>query len=221
MENMIEEMNKIKWYHRIFINGVMTPGANYELQNSLDILPLPEDLTGKSVLDIGCWDGYYSFECEKRNAKRVVANDKFMWEKESSFWSKDQGFDFAHKHLNSKVEKVISSVEDLEQKNLGTFDYVLMLCVVCLSKNPVQYIEIARNLCSGTLILELHVDMLDIPYPAAKYYTGNHGDNEINDYWGMNPLAVQSIMEDLGFTNISHKIIDPGNRAIFSGDIIR
>jgi tRNA (mo5U34)-methyltransferase len=221
MENMIEEMNKIKWYHRIFINGVMTPGANYELQNSLNILPLPEDLTGKSVLDIGCWDGYYSFECEKRNAKRVVANDKFMWEKESSFWSKDQGFDFAHKHLNSKVEKVISSVEDLEQKNLGTFDYVLMLCVVCLSKNPVQYIEIAKNLCSGTLILELHVDMLDIPYPAAKYYTGNHGNDEINDYWGMNPLAVQSIMEDLGFTNISYKIIEPGNRAIFSGDILK
>ena len=63
MENMIEEMNKIKWYHRISINGVMTPGANYELQNSLDILPLPQDLAGKSVLDIGCWDGYYSFEC--------------------------------------------------------------------------------------------------------------------------------------------------------------
>ena len=221
MENMIEEMNKIKWYHRIPINEVTTPGANYELQNSLDILPLPEDLTGKSVLDIGCWDGYYSFECEKRNARRVVANDKYMWEKESSFWSKDKGFDFAHKHLNSKVEKVVSSVEDLESKNLGKFDYVLMLCVVCLSKNPVQYIEIARNLCSGTLILELHVDMLDIPYPSAKYYTGNHKNDEINDYWGMNPLAVQSIMEDLGFTNINHKIIEPGNRAIFSGDILK
>ena len=221
MENMIEEMNKIKWYHRISINGVMTPGANYELQNSLNILPLPQDLAGKSVLDIGCWDGYYSFECEKRNASRVVANDKYMWEKESSFWSKDTGFDFAHKHLNSKVEKVVSSVEDLESKNLGKFDYVLMLCVVCLSKNPVQYIEIARNLCSGTVILELHVDMLDTPYPAAKYYTGNHGNDEVNDYWGMNPLAVRSIMEDLGFTNISHKIIEPGNRAIFSGDILK
>ena len=34
---------------------------------------LPADLTGKRVLDIGAWNGGYSFECERRGAAEVVA----------------------------------------------------------------------------------------------------------------------------------------------------
>ena len=63
------------WYHRIELtDGVVTPGwapidaASYRI---------PDDLSGKRVLDIGAWDGYWSFEALKRGAVQVVAIDDF------------------------------------------------------------------------------------------------------------------------------------------------
>src|SRR5215469_11279321 len=36
-------------------------------------------VAGKSVLDIGAWDGWFSFEAERRGAARVLATDHFCW----------------------------------------------------------------------------------------------------------------------------------------------
>ena len=33
------------------------------------------DFTDRSVLDIGCWDGYWSFYSERRGARKVLASD--------------------------------------------------------------------------------------------------------------------------------------------------
>src|SRR6266436_2822961 len=46
----------------------------------LRLLQIPQDLTGKTVLDIGAWDGYFSFEFERRGAKRVLAIDSYSWD---------------------------------------------------------------------------------------------------------------------------------------------
>ena len=35
----------------------------------------PEDMSGKSVLDIGCKYGYFSFEAERRGATRVFGGE--------------------------------------------------------------------------------------------------------------------------------------------------
>ena len=42
-------------------------------------LDLPLSLAGESVLDIGAWDGFFSFEAERRGASRVVAADYYSW----------------------------------------------------------------------------------------------------------------------------------------------
>src|SRR5215207_8846717 len=36
---------------------------------------VPDDLTGQSVLDIGCNGGFYSFEMKRRGARRVLGVD--------------------------------------------------------------------------------------------------------------------------------------------------
>ena len=41
----------------------------------LRLLKIPDDLTGWTVLDIGAWHGFFSFECERRGADRVLAVD--------------------------------------------------------------------------------------------------------------------------------------------------
>ena len=40
---------------------------------------MTQDLSGITVLDIGAWDGFFSFEAERRGAKRVLATDLPAW----------------------------------------------------------------------------------------------------------------------------------------------
>ena len=63
------------WYHRIELpGGVTTPGW---APISAEAYRIPDDLSGKRVLDIGAWDGYWSFEAIKRGAAQVIAIDDF------------------------------------------------------------------------------------------------------------------------------------------------
>ena len=73
------------WFHSIDLgHGVVTKGQKTAptLAKELDALRLPS-LSGKSVLDIGAFDGFYSFEAERRGAARVVSLDLQMWELET------------------------------------------------------------------------------------------------------------------------------------------
>jgi tRNA (mo5U34)-methyltransferase len=211
----IEEMNAIGWWHRIPIGDVTTPGHNEESQSTLDAMNLG-DLTGKTVLDIGCWDGFYSFACEKKNAKRVVASDRFVWDLPDFT---DAGFNFAHKHLNSKVEKLHASVEELPEKNLGKFDIVLMLGVLYHAKSPIQYIEIAKELSKGIVIFETAVDLMDIPVPVARYYVHDELNHDPTNFWGFNELAMLGMMRDAGYKNIKSVRLGNQNRMLFIGEV--
>jgi len=69
------------WWHSIDLgHGVTTPGrkSTEQLRAELAALDLPS-LSGKTVLDVGAWDGYFAFEAERRGAARVVALDHFVW----------------------------------------------------------------------------------------------------------------------------------------------
>jgi len=212
---MQEEMNAIGWWHRIPIGDVTTPGHNEESQSTLDAMNLG-DLTGKTVLDIGCWDGFYSFACEKKNAKRVVASDRFVWDSPDFT---DAGFNFAHKHLNSKVEKLHASVEELPEKNLGKFDIVLMLGVLYHAKSPIQYIEIAKKLSKGIVIFETAVDLMDIPVPVARYYVHDELNHDPTNFWGFNELAMLGMMRDAGYKDIKSVRLGNQNRMLFIGEV--
>jgi tRNA (mo5U34)-methyltransferase len=57
------------WYHRIELpGGVTTPGW---APLSADAYRLPSDLAGKRVLDIGAWDGFWSFEATSATARSL------------------------------------------------------------------------------------------------------------------------------------------------------
>jgi len=210
-----EDMNAINWWHCIDINGTITPGLNKESQDTFDHLGLPTDMTGLTVLDIGAYDGFYSFACEKRNAKRVVASDKFIWDWDTG----DAGFEYARKHLNSKVEKLVASVEDLDPNKIGKFDIVLMLGVIYHAKNPMQYLEIAKSLCNGTVYVETHIDMLEHTLPSARYYVGDELNKDNTNYWGFNPPAIYGMMQDIGYKDITDTQLRTGNRWIFRGGV--
>jgi tRNA (mo5U34)-methyltransferase len=216
LEKDKEQMDSIYWWHRIPIRDEVTPGQNHDSNITLELMNLPKDLTGKSVIDIGCWDGFYSFECEKRGAEKIVATDRFVWDEPTIT---DAGFDFAHKHLNSKVQKIHSYVEDLPAKKLGKFDIVLMLGVLYHAKNPIQYIEIAKELSKGIVVFETVVDLLNINVPAVRYYVNDELNHDPTNFWGFNELAMKGMMKDAGFKNVQAiKLPNPG-RMIFIGEV--
>ena len=63
------EVDSFAWYHTIDLgHGVVTKGQSVMAEMLTDV-QLP-DFRGRSVLDIGAWDGYYSFLAERRGASR-------------------------------------------------------------------------------------------------------------------------------------------------------
>src|SRR2546430_474757 len=131
------------WFHSIDVGGgVVTPGhkSNETLDGELGLLGLP-DLHDLSVLDVGAWDGYFSFACERLGARRVVALDHYAWsvdfpalhrynqecrqagrapdphETVPGVWRPDtlprqQGFDTARRLLGSRVECTVAPPPD-------------------------------------------------------------------------------------------------------------
>src|SRR4026209_289227 len=71
--------NALRWYHTIDLGQGVVTRAAATTPERLPRVQLPEDLSGRSVLDIGAWDGFFSFEAERRGAARVVATDYYAW----------------------------------------------------------------------------------------------------------------------------------------------
>jgi tRNA (mo5U34)-methyltransferase len=78
---MATDQNGCWWWHSIALaDGVVTPGekSTTVLEQEWRDMALPS-LHGKTVLDIGAWDGWFSFAAERAGASRVVALDWFVW----------------------------------------------------------------------------------------------------------------------------------------------
>jgi tRNA (mo5U34)-methyltransferase len=186
-----------EWFHRIDLgNGLVTPGID-DSPRKLAGIGMPADLTGKTVLDIGSYDGFFAFEAERRGAARVLATDKVCWNL-YGMATKD-GFDLAKTALHSKVEEMQIGVEDIMPDRVGTFDVVLMLGVLYHSEDPFRYIRIASAVCRELLILETHVDAEDYPRPAMVFYPGATLNGDTSNWWGPNRACVEAMLLEAGF----------------------
>jgi len=77
------------WFHSIDVgHGMVTPGQKPApvLAAEWEQMHLPP-LQGKSVLDIGAWDGYFSFRAEREGAAEVVALDHYAWSLDIRLWN--------------------------------------------------------------------------------------------------------------------------------------
>jgi tRNA (mo5U34)-methyltransferase len=187
------------WFHRIDLGrGVVTPGMDNS-PAKLPALAFPKDLTGKSVIDIGAWDGFFSFEAERRGGD-VLATDHYCWTRDGIF--DKGGFNIAKAALNSNVKERTLRVEELPAANLGTFDLVLFLGVLYHAPDPLGYLKIVRSLTKGMAIIETHVDLMDIDRPAMAYYPAASLNGDATNFFGPNALAVHGLCEDAGFSRV-------------------
>jgi len=139
------------WWHSIELgDGVVTPGQVplHSLKKMLADLRFPESFAGLSVLDIGAWDGFFSFEAEKRGAARVVAYDLHPPD--------HHGFATAKRLLESNVEYVQGSVHDLSPEVLGTFDVVFFLGVFSHLRYPLLALDRIWDVTNRYALIETH-----------------------------------------------------------------
>ncbi|MDD5439346.1 MAG: DUF1698 domain-containing protein [Candidatus Omnitrophica bacterium] len=191
------EVAKIRWWHTIDLgNGIITPGEDATAVK-LKTIKMPEDLKGMSVLDIGAWDGFFSFEAERRGAARVLAVDSFCWSDKG--WGRKAGFDLAKKALNSNVEDMFLEVLDITPAKTGMFDLVLFLGVLYHMRHPMLALEKAFSVTKKQLILETHVDMCAVPEPVMRFYACGELNNDVTSWWGPNPQAVLAMLGSVGF----------------------
>jgi len=195
------EVGRRTWFHTIDLgNGVRTPGQK-DTPSEVRNFQIPADLTGKTVLDIGAYDGFYSFEAERRGAARVVAADEWAWTWPGS--DARRNFDLAHEVLHSTVEPVVVRVEELSPERVGgQFDVVLFLGVLYHAPDPIGYLRNVRGVTGGLAIIETVVDLLDVPVPASAYYPGNSFNNDGSNHFGPNQLAVEGMLESAGFGSV-------------------
>lgn len=131
-------------YHKYEIEpGFHTPGTfqNVEPAVCLDQIGIPRDLSGLRALDIGAWDGAFTFELAKRGAD-VTAMD--IQDPDVTVFNAVQAI------LKTQVKYFRGSVYDLSKEIHGEFDIVLFAGVYYHLKNPVLAFQRIREVLRDT-----------------------------------------------------------------------
>jgi tRNA (mo5U34)-methyltransferase len=151
-----KRVDAVRWFHEFdFGNGIVaqSTGPDLEMHRNLWAFMRREldaiDFSGKTVLDIGCWDGYWSFYAERRGAAQVLAADD-----RSQNWGSSGGVELAKELLNSSIEidlnRSVYRLEELGRK----FDILLCLGVYYHLIDPFFAFAQIRHCChEETLVL--------------------------------------------------------------------
>jgi len=201
-------MNEIAWEYEFKLeSGITTPGRK-KLGSKFKKIQtlLPNDLTGKSVIDIGAWDGVFSFEAEKRGANVTAIDKQPMTE----------GFKFLHRILNSNVRYKQQAIEDFCIHAQPAFDIVLCLGVLYHVENPIIVLRKVYNLVNdnGFALIEttqINNDNLGLNQSKRPFYTfrtklhPHNGKKET--HWDTNFAGLKILLKFVGFKNIelSHR----------------
>lgn len=216
-----------RWWHEIELApGIVTPGddSNRSKLPLLDSLGLPADLSGRRVLDIGCSDGYFSFEMERRGAT-VMAID-FVPEHYT-------GFATARKVLGSSVEYRMDNAYNLTPESYGQFDVVLFLGVIYHLRNPLAALDAIRSvvrlggqLFVGTMMIDEYfllpdgtVTSLEAVNPLLKTvplwqaYPGDSLNGDYTNCFAPNRRALEVALEEAQFRVESMHVAGMGGYA--------
>lgn len=223
----------VDWYQswEVF-KGVSTPG-----RRSVSMIcaktQIPSDLTGKRILDIGAWNGCFSFECERRGASEVIA---YGLENPDV-----TGFNRLKELIGSKVKYVQGSVYTLNPAELGEFDLILFFGVFYHLRYPLLALDRIRSVSRGDVLVETHTvtsrHLLRSPLwilsllinlsvlfrwtPVWRQYKEFELHSEDRSNWfGPNIAAVVESLETAGFAAQHLASWEFGARSAFRGTAI-
>jgi tRNA (mo5U34)-methyltransferase len=219
------------WFHNLRLGRVQTapdhplgdfPSNFWEFFKHA----IPNDLSGASVLDIGCNGGFYSFEMKRRGAARVLGVDH-----DPVYLAQAR---FAREQFGLEVEFVQADVYDIDK--LGeSFDYVLFMGVLYHLRHPLYALEKVAALVKHRLLFqsmergswdtgEFAPDypiterdvFFDDRFPRMYFIEGAYAGDKTN-WWIPNPACTQAMLRSVGLTIVDHPchevyVCEPGLR---------
>jgi tRNA (mo5U34)-methyltransferase len=196
-QQQVEQLSRHSSYHSLELaDGTVIPGliGIDALKARIRSFPIPEDLRGKRVLDVGAASGWNSFEMERRGAE-VVAVDCVEFEE----------FHMARALLGSKVDYRIMDVDELTPESIGHFDYVLFFGVLYHLRHPLLGLERICSLTTEAAFVESFVTDAG-PDPAApctlEFYETNELGGQIDNWCGPNTNCLLALCRAAGFARV-------------------
>ena len=208
------------WYHKIELpHGVTTERCNHPGWAPINAKAyrIPERMDGERVLDVGSWDGYWTWEAAKRGAVYTIAIDDFSDElgpkqiKRTDEWKtwllcqKALGFERSTQCLSM-------SVYDIGKLQIEPFDHIFLFGTLYHLKHPTWALEQLRKVCRGAIYIESAIlDNIESPYTKqgmpggachCEFYPGKeYGNNETN--WNVPTLScIKAWLEGTGWTDV-------------------
>src|SRR5581483_12020439 len=159
--------------------------------------------------DIGGWDGWFSFEAERRGAA-VTAID----------YIEQPHFLELHKKLASKIDYRNLEVYELPDAGLGKFDIVFMLGVLYHLKHPLLALEIVCTMATDVAIVESFVTDVatwqehanDIP--TMEFYEGYELANQFDNWVGPSVSCLLAMCRAAGFVRVELLTVEPYNAVV-------
>lgn len=208
-----------EWFHNLDLNGVPT-APNHFLGNYPQLKwerfahALPQDLSGKTVLDLGCNAGFYSLEMKRRGASRVVGVDS-----DERYLAQAR---LASETLGLPIELRQGSVYDVAK--LGErFDVVLFMGVLYHLRHPLLALDLLHeHVVSDLLVFQSMQRGSDQSMSVAKdypfseeavfederfprlYFIEHSYSGDWTNWWIPNRSAVEAMLRSSGFEILAH-----------------
>ncbi len=189
------------WWHSFELpDGTLIPGVCdlAGLKNRIAQFPIPQDLRGKRVLDIGAWDGWFSFEMERRGAE-VLAIDN---------WDNPR-FHEARTLMNSRVEYRQMDMYELTPGRVGRFDIVLFMGVLYHLKHPLLALErvcaLATEMAAvdSFILREQHRPGEQVEQrPVMEFYETNEFGGQTDNWVAPSLACLQAFCRTAGFARV-------------------
>ncbi|WP_264046516.1 TIGR04290 family methyltransferase [Methylobacterium flocculans] len=207
------------WFHNMNLDGVWTAPDHF-LGNYPAVKwrgfsdALPADLTGRSVLDIGCNAGFYAIEMKRRGAARVLGLDS-----DARYLAQAR---FAARMTGQDIEFAQGSVYDVGA--LGErFDIVLFMGVLYHLRHPLLALDLIRETVAGDMLVfqsmqrgSAEVTRLEAdyaffepaPFDAAGFpklhFIEHRYAGDPTNWWVPNRACTEAMLRSSGFTIVAH-----------------
>jgi tRNA (mo5U34)-methyltransferase len=229
VDELRQKVASLVWYHTLDLgHGIVTDGY---CKTYLEGAQLP-DFGGQRVLDVGAWDGYYSFLAERSGASRVVSLDHYVWGVDfaqrnpywidchengllpdhrrdtTDFWDSSlpgmRGFNLARQALDSRVEPMVGDFTEMDLEPLGRFDVVLFLGVLYHLKEPLAALERIRELTDGVAVIETEALLLPggEPRSVLEFTAGCYRGFDYSNWFTPTIEAVHELCLAAGFSDV-------------------
>jgi tRNA (mo5U34)-methyltransferase len=207
------------WFHNMKLDGIFTAPDHFlgdypSVKWRRFAHALPQDLSGQSVLDIGCNAGFYAIEMKRRGAARVVGIDE-----DARYLAQAR---LAAEVCGADIEFMKLSVYEVDKLD-ARFDVVLFMGVFYHLRYPLLALDIIRaHVARDVFIFQAmlrgsgKIEALADDYPFSEerifkkpgfprmHFVENSYSGDRTNWWIPNRACVEALLRSAGFVIDAH-----------------